>query len=128
MAIGDIMYQFILNYHFSNHRLTIIMLACVVCIAQVGYVYYALFTSPRVYMLYNIGSADVNIEAVSALSNAHQLNNCLVDYSTLECFFNDGASDDRAVKCCISNHNHHNGRRRLVIVEATATNNQCTYV
>ena len=128
MAIGDIMYQFILNYHFLNHRLTIIMLACVVCIAQVSYIYYTLFTSPRVYILYNIGSADINIEAVSALSNAHQLNNCLVDNSTLECFINDGASDDRAVKCCISNHNHHNGRRRLVIVEATATNNQCTYV
>ena len=75
-------------------------------------------------ILYNTGSVDVNIEAVSALSNAHQLHNCSVDNSTLEYFINDGASDDRAVKCCISNHYHHNGRR-LVVVEATATNNHC---
>ena len=66
---------------------------------------------------------DVNIEAVSALSNAHQLNNCLVDNSTLEYFIIVGASDDRAVKCCISDHYH--PRRRLVVVEATATDNQC---
>ena len=84
--------------------------------------------SSRVYILYIIGSSDIIIEAVSALSNAHQLNNCLVDNSTVECFINDGASDDRAVKCCISNHYHDNGRRRLVVVEATATNNQCMYV
>ena len=71
-------------------------------------------------VLYNTGSVDVNIEAVSALSNAHQLNNYLVDNSTLECFIIDGASDDRAVKCCISNHYHHNGRRRSVLVETTA--------
>ena len=79
------------------------------------------------YALYNTGSVDANIEAFSALSSAHQLNNCLVDNSTLECFTNDGASDDRAVKCCISNHHRHNGRRRLVVVEATATNNQCMH-
>ena len=79
-------------------------------------------------VLYNTGSVDVNIEAVSALSNAHQLNNYLVDNSTLECFINDRASDDRAVKCSISNHYHHNGRRRLVAVEATTTNNQSMYI
>ena len=65
-------------------------------------------------VLYNTGSVDVGIEAVNGLSNAHQLNNCLVDYYTLEYFINDGASDDRAVKCCIGNRYHHNGRRRLV--------------
>ena len=70
---------------------------------------------------------DVNVEAVSALSNDHQLVDDLVDNSTFECFINDGASDDRACKCCISNHYHHNGRRRLVVVEATATNGKCTY-
>ena len=69
---------------------------------------------------------DVNIEAVSALSNAYQLSNCLVDNSTLECFINDGASDDRAVKCCISNHYHH--RRRIVVAEATATNSKYMYI
>ena len=79
-------------------------------------------------ILFNIGIVDVNIEAVSALSNAHQLNKCLVNNSTVECFINDGASDDRAVKCCISNHYHRNGRRRLVVVEATATNSKCTYL
>ena len=79
-------------------------------------------------VLYNTGSVDVNIEAVSAVSKAHQLNNSLVDNSTLEYSINDGASDDRAVKCCNSNHYHHNGRRRLVVVEATATNNQSMYI
>ena len=79
-------------------------------------------------VLCDTGSVGVNIEAVSALSNAHQLNNCLVGNSTLECFINDEASDDKAVKCCISNHYHHNGRRRLVDVEASATNNQSMYV
>ena len=68
---------------------------------------------------------DINIEAASALSNAHQVNNCLVDNSTVECFINDGASHDRAVKCCISNHYHHNGRRQFLAVEDTETNNQC---
>ena len=67
-----------------------------------------------------------SIEAVSALSNAHELNNCLVDNSTVDCFINDGASHDRAIKCCISNHYHHNDRRRFVAVEDTETNNQCT--
>ena len=71
---------------------------------------------------------DINIEAVSALSNAHQVNNCLVDNSILECFINDGASDDRAVKCCISNHYHHYGRRRFVTVEDTEINHQCAYM
>ena len=74
------------------------------------------------------GGVDVNVEAVSALSSAHQMNNCLVHYSTLEYFINDGASDDRAVKCCISNHYHHNGRRRLVVVEVATKNNQCMYI
>ena len=70
---------------------------------------------------------NINTEEVSALSSAYQLNNCLVEYSTLEYFINDEASDDRAIKCCISNHYHHNCRRRIV-VEATATNNQSKYV
>ena len=76
-------------------------------------------------VLYNTGSVDINIEAVSALSNAHQLNNYLVNNSTLECFINDGASHDRAVKCCISNHYHHYGRRQFVIVKDIGANNQC---
>ena len=79
-------------------------------------------------VLYNTGSVDISTEAVSALSNAHQVNNCLVDNSILECFINDGASDDRAVKCCISNHYHHYGRRRFVVVEDTETNNQCAFM
>ena len=81
-------------------------------------------------VLYNTGSVGISIEAVSALSNAHQMNNCLVvnDNFILECFINDGASDDRAVKCCISNHYHHYGRRRSVAVEYPETNNQCAYV
>ena len=78
-------------------------------------------------LLYNTGSVDVNIEAVGALSNDHRLVDYLVDNSTLECYINDGASDDRAVKCCISDHYHHNGRRKLVVVEATATDSKCTY-
>ena len=78
--------------------------------------------------LYNINSVDINIEAISALSSAHQLNNCSINNSTLKCFINDGASDDRAVKCCVSNHYRHNGRRRFVAVKDTETNNQCTYV
>ena len=78
--------------------------------------------------LYNTGSVDVNIEAVSALSNAHQLNNCLVDNSTLEYSINNEASDDRADKCCISNLYHHNDRRRLVAVEDITSNNQCMYI
>ena len=77
------------------------------------------------YVLYNIGSVDIITEAVSALCNAHQLSNCLVDNSTPEHFINDGASDDRAVKCYISSHYIHNGRRRLAVSKATATNNQC---
>ena len=77
---------------------------------------------------YNIGSVDISIEAVSAISNAHQVNNCLVDNSILECFINDGASDARAAKCCVSNHYHHYGRRRFVAVEDTETTNQCAYV
>ena len=68
---------------------------------------------------------DINIEAVSTLSSIHQLNNCLVDDSIL---INDGASDDRAVRCCISNHYHLYGRRRFVAMEGTETNNQCAYV
>ena len=102
------------------------MLTCVIYIAQVSYIMH--YTHDLMCVLYNTGSVDVNIEAVSALSNAHQLNNCLVDNSTVECFINDGASDDRAVKCCISNHCCHNGRRRLAVVEVTATDYRCTYV
>ena len=86
----------------------------------------ASYTSSYIHtcVLYIItGNVDVNIEAVSALSNAHQLNK--VDNSILECFINEGASDDSAVKCCISNHYHHEGRRRFVTLEAAATNNQC---
>ena len=71
---------------------------------------------------------DVSIEAVSALRNAHQLNNCLVDNSSLECFINDGASDDRAVKCCVRNHHHHNGRRRLVVSPTNSTYCMCICV
>ena len=125
MAIGDTMYQFILDYHFTNHSVMIIMLTCVIYISQVSYVH---CTHHLMCVLYNTGSVNVNIEAVSALSNAHQLNNCLVDNSTLEYSIDDGASDDRSVKCCISNHYHHNGRRRLVVVTNTATNNQSMYV
>ena len=80
------------------------------------------------FVLYNIGSVDVTTEVVSTLSNAHQLNNCLVDNSTLKCFIDDGAPDDRAVKCCVSNHYHHNGRRRLVGVANAATNSECMYI
>ena len=79
-------------------------------------------------VLYNTGGVDISIEAVSALSNANQVNNCLVDNSILECFIDDEASDDRAVKCCISNHYHHYGRRQFVAVEDTECNNQCEYV
>ena len=101
------------------------MLRCVIYIPQVSYIFY---THHLICVLYNTGSMDGNIEAVSALSSAHQLNNCLVDNSTLEYSINDGASDDRAVKCSNSNHYHHNGRRRLVVVEGTATNNQSMYI
>ena len=101
------------------------MLTCVICIPQVIYIHY---TDPLICVLYNTGSVNVNIEAVSALNNAHQLHNCWVDNSTIECFIHDGASDERAVKCCISNYYHHNGRRRLVVVEATATNYQSMYI
>ena len=69
----------------------------------------------------NTGNVNINTEAVSALSSAHQLNN---NYSTLECFINGGASDDRAVKCSISSRYHHNGRGSIVVVEATATTNE----
>ena len=81
------------------------------------------------YVLYNTGSVHVNPKAVSALNSAHQLNNCLVDNSTVGCFINNQASDDRAVKCCISNHYHHEGRRRRsIVVETTATNSKCICV
>ena len=69
MAIGDTIYQFILDYNFANHNLTIIMLTC---IAQVSYIMH--YAHHLMCVLYNTGSVDVNIEAVSALSNAHQLN------------------------------------------------------
>ena len=121
MAIGDTMYHFILDYHFTFLNLITIMLILAVCIPQVSYIHY---THHLMWILCNTGGVDIIIEAVSALSSAHQLNNCSVDNSTLEYFINDGASDYRAVKCCISNHYHHNGRR-LVVVEATTTNNHC---
>ena len=63
-------------------------------------------------LLYNTGSVDVSNESVSALSNA----------------LNDGASDDRAIKCCISTHYRHNGRKRLLVVETTSNNDQCMYI
>ena len=88
------------------------------------YMTHGFATEHLICLLYNTGSKDINIKAASALSNAHHMNNCLVDNSTLECYINGGASDDRVVKCSISNHYHHNDRRRLVVVEATATNNQ----
>ena len=97
---------------------------CTWCSVRIS-VYHIIMFLQHIICLYNTGSVDVNIEAVSALSNAHQLNNCLVVNSMVECSISDGASDDRAVKCCISNHYHHNGRRRLVVVEATAIDNQC---
>ena len=46
MAIGDIMYQFILDCHFSDHNLATVMLALVICIPQVSYVHYV----PTVYV------------------------------------------------------------------------------
>ena len=95
---------------------------CVIYIPQVSYMMHYVHHFKCVH---NTGGVDINVEAVSALNNANQSNNY---DSTLECFINDGASDDRAVKCCISNHYHHNGRRRIVVVEATATNDQCMYI
>ena len=80
------------------------------------------------YYVLNTGSVDINIEAVSALSSAYQLNNCLVDNSTILSSINDGASDDRADKCCISNHYHHNVRRHFVTLEATTIDMQCKYI
>lgn len=77
-------------------------------------------------VLYYSGNVDVNIEAASALSNAHQLNNCLFDNSILERFIYNGASDDRAVRCCFS-HYHHKSRRS-VVVESTANDIKRTYV
>ena len=118
MAIGDTMYQFILDYHFINHNLTTIM-HMLTCILQVSYMHYTPIT---LCVCYNTGSVDVDIEAVGALCSAFELNNYLVDNSTL---INDRAFGDRAVKSCISNHYHHNDRRRLVVVEATTANNQC---
>ena len=41
MAIGDTMYQFILNYHLTTHNLTTAMLTCVVHIPQVSIVCYS---------------------------------------------------------------------------------------
>ena len=83
--------------------------------------------SGHIYVLYNTGSMDVNTEAISALSSAHQLNNRLFDNSILECFINDGASDDRAVRCCVSDH-YYRGRSRSVVVEATTNDIKCTCV
>ena len=88
------------------------------------------YTHQLICALYNTGSMDVNTEAVSALNNAHQLNNWLFDNSTLEHFINDGASDDRAVMCCVSDRYYHNGRGRSqsVVVKATAIDIKCMYV
>lgn len=80
------------------------------------------------HILCNTGSVDVNIEAVSAVNDIHQRSNGLVDNSTLECFSNDGASDDRAVKCCISNCYNDISRRRFVALQPTATDTQCKYI
>ena len=73
---------------------------------------------------------DLNIKVFSALSNACQLGNCLIDNSTVDCVIDDGASDDRAIECCISNHYHHNSRRRrrLVAVEGSVINSKFMYV
>ena len=109
MAIGKTMHQFILDYHFMNQKLSTITLTCVIYIPQVSYMHCIYHF---ICVLHNIGSENVITEAVNALYNA----------------FNDGASDDRAVKCCVSSHYNHNGRRRLVVSEATATNNQCKCV
>lgn len=57
------------------------------------------------------GAVDVDVEAFSALSNFDQFNYHSVNSST---YISDGASDDRAGKCCISNHFHHHGRRQLI--------------
>ena len=122
MVTGDVLYQFILDCHFTNRNLASVILTCVIYIPQVSYMHY---THQLMCVLYNTGSVHVNAEAVGALNNAHQLNNCFVDNYILD---NDGASDDRAVKCCISNHCHHNSRRRLVAVKATATNDQCMHI
>ena len=43
MEIGDVVYQFILDYHFTNHNLTTIVLSCVIYILQVRL--YALYLS-----------------------------------------------------------------------------------
>ena len=66
---------------------------------------------------------DINTEAVSALSNVHQL---IADKSILEAFANDGALDDRAVKCSIDDHYLHNGRRHFTALKVAATSNQYT--
>ena len=60
---------------------------------------------------------DMEVEAFSTLNNFHQLNNCSVYDSTYQSYIYDGASHDRAVKCCISNHYHHNNRRRIVNIQ-----------
>ena len=125
MVIGETMHQFILDYHFINQKLSTVTLTCVIYVPQVSYMHCA---HHLMGVLYNAGNVDIITEAVSALRNACQLNNCLLDNSTLQCFINNGASDDRAVECSISSHYSRNGRRRLVILEATTTNIQCKYV
>ena len=118
MAIGDTMYQFILSSYF---KLTTFMLTGVILKPHVRfihmytccYIHYS-YTSPYV----NIGSLDVNTEAASALNSAHLLNANL----TLQHLDNDGASDDRAVKCYISSCYHQNNSRRSVALRATDTN------
>ena len=57
MAIGDTMYQFILDCHFLKHNLTTVILASVICITLVSYVHYvptvyvASYTSPYVCII-----------------------------------------------------------------------------
>ena len=60
MDIGDTMYQFILDYHFTNHKLTIIMLTCVISIPQVCKLY-ALYTPPYVCIIIIIQVAWMSI-------------------------------------------------------------------
>ena len=124
MAIGDTMYQFIPRSYF---KLTTFMLTGVILKPHVSfihtytysYIHYS-YTSPYV----NIGSLDVNTEAVSALSSARLLNTNI----TLQHLDNDGASDGRAVKCCISKCYHQNNSRRSVALRATDTNGRHMYI
>ena len=79
--------------------------------------------------MYNIGSVIVDSEAenLTALSSVYQLDNSLVDHSTLQCcIVHDGASDDRADKCSISSCYNH--RKRYLALHSTTTDKQCKYI